>query len=211
MRVDVCWLDSITRSFSTEVPTYLPGYLRVLVQVWRDEPVLRGAVAAVARVSELRAARDATGREHAAAITMREQENAGLRAEFVQHRHEQGGVQEQLEADRRALSGRVASLQEQAAQLEREKHEGTEEIEQWREGKVRFVRGRGLGGWDRLQLNKDLHTRRDSRVPDLLSLHTTERWSSAPAVWAPSVVLHSLRRSHDDVSQARQKSKWNVS
>ena len=146
MRVDVCWLDSITRSFSTEVPTYLPGYLRVLVQVWRDEPVLRGAVAAAARVSELRAARETTGREHAAAITMREQENAGLRAEFVQHRHEQGGVQEQLEADRRALSGRVASLQEQAAQLEREKHEGTEEIEHWRKGKISFVRGRGLGG-----------------------------------------------------------------
>ena len=61
------------------------------------------------------------------------------------------------------------------AQLELERHEGAEELEQWRRGKLRFSRSRGgLGGWDALQLNKDLHTRRDSRVQDLLSLHTTE-------------------------------------
>ncbi len=58
----------------------------------------------------------------------------------------------------------VPVLPEQVAQLELERQEGAEELEQWRLGKLRFSRSRGgLGGWDALQPNKDLHTRRNSQ------------------------------------------------
>ena len=90
------------------------------VQVERDEPELRVAVAAAAEVSELRAARDAVGREHAAAMVAHEQESATLRAEHARSVYEQGVARAQLEADheaheadRRVLDGRVASLQQQ--------------------------------------------------------------------------------------------------
>ena len=140
-------------------------------QVERDEPELRGAVAAAAEVSELRAARDAVGREHAAAMAAHGQESATLHDEHARSVHEQGVARAQLEADHEAhevdhsaLDGRVASLQQQVARLELERREGAEELEQWRQGKLRFSRSRGgLGGWDALQLNKDLHTRPNSR------------------------------------------------
>ena len=112
-------------------------------QVERDEPELRGAVAAAAEVSELRATRDAVGREHAAAMAAHEQESAALRDEHARSVHEQGVARAQLEADhaahevdRSALDGHVASLQQQVAQLELERREGAEELEQWRQGKL---------------------------------------------------------------------------
>ena len=100
-------------------------------QVERDEPELRGAVAAAAEVSELRATRDAVGREHAAAMAAHGQESATLHDEHARSVHEQGVARAQLEADhaahevdRSALDGRVASLQQQVAQLELERREG---------------------------------------------------------------------------------------